>query len=78
MLLTEAKLENAIRTLFSEMKLPRPSNYSLKEDAKIMKNIVVPAFLKALEKIESIDFCDGFKEEKIFSSPDKYIQEKYD
>jgi len=71
MLVSEHNLEEAIRTFYHEAKIPIPAFWDGNKDARLLKRSVL-AFLKALEKIEQIDFSYGFDRSKVFEEFNKY------
>jgi len=65
MLVCETSIERALGIFLSEARIPRAGEVGVAMDAAWMRARLVPAFLKALEEIEAVEYCYGFDASKI-------------
>ncbi len=65
MLVSETSIEKALSVFLKEARIPRAGEVTAKMDAAWMNLRLVPAFLKALEEIEEVDYGYGFDASKI-------------
>ncbi len=74
MLVSETAIECALNVFLKEAHIPRSEEVTVAMDAAWMRTYLVPAFLKALEEIESIEYSYGFDASKI--DVEQYRREK--
>ena len=74
MLVSETDVERALDVFLREAQIPRHAMWSKKWEARVMQLRIIPAFLKALEAIEPVDYCYGFDASKI--DVEQYRREK--
>jgi len=61
----ERDLVRAVKVFMAQARIPRPAIWSHSADELFLQSRIYPAFLAALQEIETVNLCYGFSLETI-------------